>query len=84
MLPGAMVLLRTPQGEFDLGYGTTAFGAADRPAPGTHFRAASNTKTMTAAVILQLVGEGKLGLDDPISRFVGAFRTATRSPSASC
>ncbi len=72
MLPGAMVLLRTPQGEFDLGYGTTAFGAADRPAPGTHFRAASNTKTMTAAVILQLVGEGKLGLDDPISRFVGA------------
>jgi D-alanyl-D-alanine carboxypeptidase len=34
-----------------------------------HFRIGSNTKTFVVAVILQLVDEGKLGLDDPISRF---------------
>src|SRR5262249_34406804 len=36
----------------------------------THFRIASNTKTMTAAVIVQLAQEGKLGLGDPISKYV--------------
>lgn len=34
-----------------------------------HFRIGSNTKTFTAAVILQLVREGKLSLDDPLSTF---------------
>jgi D-alanyl-D-alanine carboxypeptidase len=34
-----------------------------------HFRIGSNTKTFVVGVILQLVDEGKLSLDDPISRF---------------
>jgi CubicO group peptidase (beta-lactamase class C family) len=38
--------------------------------PYTHFRAASNTKTMTAAVIVLLVQEGKLRFDDPVSKYV--------------
>ncbi len=33
------------------------------------FRVGSNTKTFVASVILQLVREGKMSLDDPISRF---------------
>jgi D-alanyl-D-alanine carboxypeptidase len=70
MLPGAMVLLRTPQGEFTVAYGTTELGRAITPTADTHFRAASNTKTMTAAVILQLAQEGKLRLDDVVSRYV--------------
>jgi D-alanyl-D-alanine carboxypeptidase len=36
----------------------------DRVAPTTPFRVASITKTFTAAVIVQLVGEGRLGFDD--------------------
>ena len=40
-----------------------AMSAAD------HFRIGSNTKTFVVGVILQLVDEGKLNLDDPISRF---------------
>jgi D-alanyl-D-alanine carboxypeptidase len=34
-----------------------------------HFRIGSNTKTFVVSVLLQLVDEGKLGLDDPIGRF---------------
>lgn len=34
-----------------------------------HFRIGSNTKTFVVSVILQLADEGKLKLDDPISRF---------------
>ena len=34
-----------------------------------HFRIGSNTKTFVVAVILQLVDEGKLSLDDPLSKF---------------
>jgi D-alanyl-D-alanine carboxypeptidase len=69
-VPGALVLLRTPQGEFMAAYGTTRLGSRIRPKPFTHFRIASITKTMTSAVILQLAQEGKLRLSDPVSKYV--------------
>jgi D-alanyl-D-alanine carboxypeptidase len=72
MVPGAMVLLRTPQGEFIVSYGTTELGAAIPPRADTHFRIASNTKTMTSAVIMLLAQEGKIGLEDPISKYLPA------------
>ncbi len=51
-----------------------AFGYADLKArrsltPADHFRIGSNTKTFVISVLLQLVDEGKLRLDDPLSRF---------------
>src|SRR5437667_8892242 len=70
LIPGAVVLLRTPQGEFTVAYGTTLLGATSPPRADTHFRIASNTKTMTAAVIVLLAQEGKLSLDDPVSKYV--------------
>jgi D-alanyl-D-alanine carboxypeptidase len=70
LLPGAMVLLRTPQGDFAFGYGATELGGTTSPRTNTHFRAASNTKTMTAAVVVLLVQEGKLRFDDPVSKYV--------------
>jgi D-alanyl-D-alanine carboxypeptidase len=70
LIPGAVVLLRTPQGEFTVTYGTTLLGATSPPRADTHFRIASNTKTMTAAVIVLLAQEGKLSLDDPVSKYV--------------
>ena len=70
LIPGAVVLLRTPRGEFTAASGTTQLGARNRPGADTHFRIASNTKTMTAAVILQLAQEGKLSLSDPVSKYV--------------
>src|SRR6059058_770353 len=70
LIPGAVVLLRTPQGEFTVTYGTTLLGATTPPSADTHFRIASNTKTMTAAVIVLLAQEGKLSFDDPVSKYV--------------
>src|SRR5436190_15927970 len=51
-----------------------AFGDADLKnnvplTPADHFRIGSNTKTFVISVLLQLVGEKKLSLDDPLSRF---------------
>jgi D-alanyl-D-alanine carboxypeptidase len=51
-----------------------AFGYADlaKKTPTSaadHFRIGSNTKTFVVSVLLQLVGEKKLTLDDPLSRF---------------
>ena len=70
MVPGAMVLLRTPQGDFTAAVGTTELGAQTPPAAITHFRIASNTKTMTAALIVLLAQDGKLKFSDPVSSFV--------------
>ncbi|CCH35517.1 serine hydrolase domain-containing protein [Actinosynnema sp. NPDC047251] len=37
---------------------------------GDEFRMASNTKTVTATILLQLVAEGRAGLDDPVERWL--------------
>ena len=71
LIPGAVILLRTPQGEFTITSGTTLLGATLPPRVDTYFRIASNTKTMTSAVIQQLAQENKLSLDDSISKHVG-------------
>lgn len=70
LVPGAVVLLRTPQGNFAVATGTTQLGTTNAPSTGTYFRIASNTKTMTAAIIMQLAQEGKLSLSDSISKYV--------------
>lgn len=70
LIPGAVVLVRTPQGDVAVGAGTAELGQQQTPDVGTHFRIASNTKTMTSAVILQLAQEGKLDLQDPVSTYV--------------
>ena len=70
LIPGAVVLLRTLEGDFTVSYGTTLLGATSPAGADTHFRIASNTKTMTAAVIMLLAQEGKLTLDDPVSKYV--------------
>ncbi len=69
-VPGAMVVLRTPQGDFAASYGTTELGAQTPPAGDTHFRIASNTKTFTSALIVLLAQDGKLTFSDPVSKYV--------------
>ncbi|MFJ9539198.1 serine hydrolase domain-containing protein [Streptomyces sp. NPDC101225] len=70
-VPGAIVGLWMP-GQPDY---ARAFGVADKQtrAPMTtnmNMRIGSETKTFTVTGILQLVDQGKLGLDDPVSRYV--------------
>ena len=70
LVPGAVVVLRTPQGTFDAAVGTTQLGMQTPPDADTHFRIASNTKTMTAALIVLLAQEGTLQFSDPVATYV--------------
>ena len=83
LLPGAMVLLHTPQGDFVFGYGTTELGGTTPPRADTHFRAASNTKTMTAAVIVQLAQEENYASTIRFRSTFKTFRTETILPLVS-
>ncbi len=65
------------QGEVSVGprNSVARSGVADRktgaPMPlDGHFRIGSNTKTFVAVVVLQLVGEGRLSLDDTVERWL--------------
>ncbi len=67
--PGAVVLVRTPEGEHLRAYGTRDAGEDDPVTTRDHFRIGSNTKTMVGTAVLQLVDEGELDLDDPVSDY---------------
>jgi D-alanyl-D-alanine carboxypeptidase len=69
MVPGAAMLIRTPDGEISATYGVTELGGAVPVTLGDHVRVGSTTKTWTATVILQLVQEGKIALGDPVSKY---------------
>jgi CubicO group peptidase (beta-lactamase class C family) len=43
----------------------------------TIFRIASQTKALTSVAVLMLVEEGKIGLADPVSKFIPAFEKTT-------
>lgn len=68
--PGAIVVVRSASGVRRAEAGLArrrprmAMAATDR------FRVASITKTFVATVVLQLVAEGKLGLDDSVERWL--------------
>lgn len=68
-VPGAVAILKTPDGDLTVKYGTGTRGQDAPVDPSEHVRIGSNTKTMTGTVILQLVQEGKIALDDPVSMY---------------
>ena len=77
-VPGALVFLRTPQGEFTFVTGTSELGKETTPRADMHYRIASNTKTMTAATILLLAQQKKLALEDVISQYVDGVPNGER------
>jgi D-alanyl-D-alanine carboxypeptidase len=69
-VPSAVVVVRSPTfGDATLSFGTVKLGENTAPNVSDHYRIGSNTKPMTATVVLQLVQEGRLTLEDPISRY---------------
>ncbi|CAN5327225.1 serine hydrolase domain-containing protein [soil metagenome] len=69
-IPGVVVMITSPrQGDWSSTFGTAVIGKNVPMSLDDFFRIGSNTKTMTSTVILQLVQEGKLSLEDPISKF---------------
>jgi D-alanyl-D-alanine carboxypeptidase len=70
LVPGAVVAIRTPQGSYTAAVGTAELGKQTPPDVNTHFRIASNSKTMTAALVVLLAQDGKLKFTDPVSDYV--------------
>ncbi len=70
-IPGVGILIRSrDQGDWQATFGTADLEQEVPVSLDDTFRIGSNTKTMTSTVILQLAQEGKLALDDPISKYV--------------
>lgn len=70
-VPGIVVRIQDPgRAAISLaaGVGEVATGAELRPS--AQFRIGSVTKTFVSTVVLQLVGEGRLTLDDPVARWL--------------
>ncbi|MFF7975962.1 serine hydrolase [Streptomyces sp. NPDC007905] len=70
-VPGVTVGIWTP----DRGSYVSSFGVADKSTgrpmtPDLYMRIGSETKTFTVTALLQLVDQGKVGLDDPIGKYV--------------
>jgi len=73
--PGAAVLVM--KGDdilFDKGYGLAKMDS-DCIDGDTHFNIASVSKQFTAVAILQLVQEGKISLEDPVSKYFPEFES---------
>src|SRR4051794_33415437 len=68
--PGAIALVRDGRRSIRLvsGYENPATRRPMRPAD--RFRVGSVTKTFVAAVVMQLAGQGRLALDDPVERWL--------------
>jgi D-alanyl-D-alanine carboxypeptidase len=70
LVPGAVMILRTPNGDFTTTYGVRATRGTVPTSVDQHIRVGSNTKTWTSTVILQQIQEGRLGLKDPVSKYL--------------
>src|SRR5262245_44088445 len=71
LVPGAVVVVRSSElGNWSMTYGNRTLGGHDPVGLGDHVRIGSNTKTWTGTVVLQLVQEGKLSLNDPVSQYL--------------
>lgn len=72
--PGAIVGLWIPErGSLVKTYGVGNVDTGAAPTERDTFRIASNTKTFVATLLLQLVDEGLIGLDTPLSDFDFGF-----------
>jgi D-alanyl-D-alanine carboxypeptidase len=74
---GAVALVITSEGTWR---GASGYAVGKRPTdPEDRFGIASTTKTFVATVVLQLVGEGRLSLDDSVERWLpGRLRDGRR------
>ncbi|WP_167660014.1 serine hydrolase domain-containing protein [Nocardia mangyaensis] len=69
LVPGAVVYVRTPDAYWQRAFGSRILGQNDPVLVEDFFRVGSTTKTMVGTVALQLVGEGRLALDESVSRY---------------
>jgi D-alanyl-D-alanine carboxypeptidase len=71
-IPGAIVGIWPDGSEsYVRAFGLRDTATGEKMAPDLYMRIGSNSKTFTVTALLMLADQGKLGLDDPISRYVG-------------
>ncbi|MFB9532665.1 serine hydrolase domain-containing protein [Nonomuraea roseola] len=70
---GVSLRVHDERGEWVGSAGTAELGGAAKPPTNGHVRIGSNTKTFTATLVLQLVAEGKVGLDTPAADYLPEF-----------
>jgi D-alanyl-D-alanine carboxypeptidase len=68
--PGAVVAVQTPKGRWVRAIGIADTRTKARMRVDVHQRIGSVTKTFTGALLMQLVGEGKLSLHDRIGKYI--------------
>lgn len=76
--PGVLVGIWSPKGTFVSATGVADLKTGRRLTTDMQFKIASQTKAFTANLILQLVGEGKVSLDDHISKWVAGVPNGHR------
>jgi D-alanyl-D-alanine carboxypeptidase len=75
----ALARVDSPAGSWRGAAGVVELGRPARPAATGQFRVGSITKTFVSTVVLQLVGEGRLRLDDTLERWLpGAIPNGAR------
>jgi D-alanyl-D-alanine carboxypeptidase len=67
---GVQLRVHDERGEWAGSAGVRKLGASAKPPTNGHFWVGSVTKTFHATVVLQLVAEGKIGLDAPVARYL--------------
>ncbi|MEV0613000.1 serine hydrolase domain-containing protein [Nonomuraea sp. NPDC050404] len=70
---GVTVRVHDERGEWVGGAGVRELGGSAEPPLDGHVRIGSNAKTFTATMVLQLVAEGKVGLDVPADDYLPEF-----------
>ncbi|MFF3442362.1 serine hydrolase domain-containing protein [Streptosporangium sp. NPDC002721] len=70
---GVSLRVRDERGEWTGSAGVAELGETAKPPTEGHFRIGSATKTFVATLVLQLVAEGRIGLDDPVAGHLPAF-----------
>ncbi|MFI6024680.1 serine hydrolase domain-containing protein [Amycolatopsis magusensis] len=70
---GMQLRVHDDRGEWVGSAGRRELGKAGKPPTNGRFRVGSVTKTITATLVLQLVAEGKVGLDSPAADYLPGF-----------
>ena len=70
---GVQLRVHDERGEWVGSAGVRELGETAKPPTNGHVRIGSNTKTFTATLVLQLVAEGKIGLDTPAADYLPEF-----------
>ncbi|MEJ2855438.1 MULTISPECIES: serine hydrolase domain-containing protein [unclassified Saccharothrix] len=70
---GIQVRLRDEKGEWVASAGRRSLDGTAKPPVDGRYRIGSTTKTIVATVVLQLVAEGRLGLDAPVADHLPRF-----------